>query len=152
MVFATIFVTQQLGRIEMHFHVFVVFTLMLIYRDWRPLVTATGLIGVRHFIFMYFQLTGVEFMGVPLQLFAENCNWVTFIIHFSFAGIEVAALIFFGATMQEQFSTSARFKTNVAAAVETKNFDVQLDTATIVVLKISKMQKTSMCSSALLMI
>lgn len=74
MVFATIFVTQQLGRIEMHFHVFVVFTLMLIYRDWRPLVTATGLIGVRHFIFMYFQLTGVEFMGVPLQLFAENCN------------------------------------------------------------------------------
>ncbi len=76
---------------------------------------------------------------------------MTFIIHFSFAGIEVAALIFFGATMQEQFLMSARFKTNVAA-VETKNFDVQLDIATIVVLKISKMQKTSMCSSALLMI
>ena len=131
MAYATIFVTQQLGRIEMHFHVFVVFALMLIYRDWRPLVAATGLIGVHHFIFMYFQLTGVEFMGVPLQLFAENCNWVTFIIHFAFAGIEVAALIFFGATMQEQFLMSARFNANVALAVETKNFDVQLDTAII---------------------
>jgi methyl-accepting chemotaxis protein len=131
MAYATIFVTQQLGRIEMHFHVFVVFALMLIYRDWRPLVAATGLIGVHHFIFMYFQLTGAEFMGVPLQLFAENCNWVTFIIHFAFAGIEVAALIFFGANMQEQFLMNARFNANVAAAVETKNFNVQLDTAVI---------------------
>jgi methyl-accepting chemotaxis protein len=131
MLYATIFVTQQLGRIEMHFHVFVVFALMLIYRDWRPLVAATAVIGIHHFIFMYFQLTGVEFMGVPLQLFAENCNWITFIIHFAFAGVEVAALMFFGYNMQQQFLMSARLNANIADAVETKNFDVLLDTSII---------------------
>ncbi len=127
MAYATIFITQQLGRIEMHFHVFVVFALMLIYRDWRPLVAATGLITIHHFLFINLQFSGVEFMGVPLQLFAENCNWITFIIHFIFAGIEVAALIFFGFTMQQQFLMNARFNANIASAVETKDFNVQLN-------------------------
>lgn len=127
MAYATIFITQQLGRIEMHFHVFVVFALMLIYRDWRPLVAATGLIGIHHFVFINLQFSGVEFAGVPIQLFAENCNWLTFIIHFAFAGIEVAALMFFGFKMQEQFMMNARFNATIANAAETKNFDVQLD-------------------------
>lgn len=127
MAYAIIFITQQLGRIEMHFHVFVVFALMLIYRDWRPLVAATGLIGVHHFLFINLQFAGVEFMGVPMQLFAENCNWITFIIHFAFAGVEVAALMFFGFNMQQQFLMNARLNATISQAAETKNFDVQLD-------------------------
>lgn len=127
MAYATIFVTQQLGRIEMHFHVFVVFALMLIYRDWRPLVAATLLIGVHHTIFINLQFSGVEFAGVPLQLFAENCNWLTFILHFAFAGVEVAALIFFGVNMQEQFLMNARFNASIAQAAASKNFEVKLD-------------------------
>lgn len=127
MAYASIFITQRLGQSEMHFHVFVVFALLLIYRDWRPLIVATAVIGVHHFMFMYFQLSGFEFMGVPMQLFAEGCNWVIFIIHFAFAGVEVAALIFFGVMMQQQFLMSARFNANVAAAIATKNFDVQLN-------------------------
>ena len=132
MSYAIIFITQQLGRIEMHFHVFVVFALMLIYRDWRTLIAATILIGIHHIIFINLQFSSVEFMGIPMQLFAENCNWTTFIIHFVFAGIEVAALIFFGLNMQQKFLMNARFNANISMAIETKNFDVQLDTKKII--------------------
>jgi methyl-accepting chemotaxis protein len=43
----------QLGRgtIEFHFGVFVLLGLMLVYRDWRPLVLAAGLFAVHHVVF-----------------------------------------------------------------------------------------------------
>ena len=87
MSYATIFVNQQFGQIEMHCHIFIVFALMLIYRDWRPLIAAILLIGVHHIIFINLQFAGVEFAGVPLQLFAEKCNWLTLVLHFAFAGL-----------------------------------------------------------------
>ncbi len=127
MAYAIIFITQELGRIEMHFHVFVVYALMLIYRDWRPLIAATALIGIHHFIFINLQFAGYEFAGIPIQLFAENCNWLTFVIHFVFAAIEVAALIFFGINMQEQFLMNAHFTASIANAAEEKRFNVKLD-------------------------
>jgi len=95
MAYATIFVTQHLGPIKMNFHVFCRLFLD-VNLPWLATSCCCNRFNWRSsFYFMYFQLTGVKFMGVPLQLFAENCNWVTFIIHFAFTGIEVAALIFF---------------------------------------------------------
>ena len=43
----------QLGRgtIEFHFGVFVLLGLILVYRDWRPLVFAAGLFAVHHVLF-----------------------------------------------------------------------------------------------------
>jgi methyl-accepting chemotaxis protein len=127
MAYAIIFITQELGKTEMHFHVFVVFALMLIYRDWRPLVAATLLIGVHHIIFINLQFAGVEFAGIPIQLFSENCDWLTFALHIAFAAVEVVALIFFGVIMQEQFLMNARFNATIAQAAATKNFNVKLD-------------------------
>lgn len=131
MLYCTIFITQQLGRIEMHFHVFIVFAMLFIYRDWRAYIPATAIIGIHHIIFINLQFAGVEFMGVPLQVFSENCNWSTSLIHFAFAAVEVSALSFFGYNMQQQFLMSARLNANIANAVETKNFDVLLDTSII---------------------
>jgi methyl-accepting chemotaxis protein len=51
----------QLGRgtVEFHFGVFVVLALLLIYRDWRPIVLAAGLIAVHHVLFDRLQAGGV---------------------------------------------------------------------------------------------
>ncbi|MBI3368048.1 MAG: chemotaxis protein, partial [Burkholderiales bacterium] len=50
----------QLGRgtLEFHFGVFVVLALLLVYRDWRPIVVAAGLIAVHHIAFDRLQAAG----------------------------------------------------------------------------------------------
>ena len=51
----------QLGRgtLEFHFGVFVTLGLLLVYRDWRPLVLAAGLIAVHHIAFDRLQAAGL---------------------------------------------------------------------------------------------
>ncbi len=51
----------QLGRgtLELHFGVFVTLGMLLVYRDWRPIVAAAGLIAVHHVVFDRLQAAGV---------------------------------------------------------------------------------------------
>jgi len=51
----------QLGRgtLEFHFGVFVTLGMLLVYRDWRPIVAAAGLIAVHHIAFDRLQAAGV---------------------------------------------------------------------------------------------
>ena len=51
----------QLGRgtLEFHFGVFVTLGVLLVYRDWRPIVAAAGLIAVHHVLFDRLQAAGV---------------------------------------------------------------------------------------------
>jgi len=50
----------QLGRgtLEYHFGVFVTLALLLVYRDWRPIVAAAGFIAVHHLAFDRLQAAG----------------------------------------------------------------------------------------------
>ncbi len=51
----------QLGRgtLEFHFGVFATLAVLLVYRDWRPVVAAAGLIAVHHVAFDRLQAAGV---------------------------------------------------------------------------------------------
>jgi len=46
------------GTVEFHFGVFVTLALLLVYRDWRPIVAAAGLIAVHHLAFDRLQAGG----------------------------------------------------------------------------------------------
>ncbi len=47
------------GLTEMHFGVFVVLAILLVYRDWKPIVAAAGTIAVHHIVFDRLQAQGV---------------------------------------------------------------------------------------------
>ena len=51
----------QLGRgtLEFHFGVFATLAVLLVYRDWRPVVAAAGLIAVHHVAFDRLQAAGI---------------------------------------------------------------------------------------------
>jgi methyl-accepting chemotaxis protein len=51
----------QLGRgtVEFHFGVFATLALLQVYRDWRPIVAAAGLIAAHHVVFDRLQAAGV---------------------------------------------------------------------------------------------
>lgn len=46
MLFSGTMIQAQLGRIEMHFHIFAALALTIAYRDWLPVLAAAGLIAV----------------------------------------------------------------------------------------------------------
>ncbi|MCW5662192.1 MAG: chemotaxis protein, partial [Piscinibacter sp.] len=57
----------QLGRgtLEFHFGVFVTLALLLIYRDWRPIVAAAGFFAVHHVLFDRLQAAGLGVYCTP---------------------------------------------------------------------------------------
>ncbi|MFC4276180.1 methyl-accepting chemotaxis protein [Achromobacter aloeverae] len=58
MVFAALQIHLASGLTEMHFGVFVLLSLLLAYRDWRPILCAAIVIAVHHLSFSYLQQWG----------------------------------------------------------------------------------------------
>ena len=106
MLMSAILIQSQLGRIEMHFHIFVALALMLIYRDWLTIVVPAGVIAVHHLAFTGLQLSGATIGGAPLTLFNYGCSWNIAILHAVFVVLEAAALIYFAVGMRKERDTS----------------------------------------------
>jgi methyl-accepting chemotaxis protein len=106
MVFSAVMIQAQLGRIEMHFHIFSSLALLLIYRNWLPIITAALVTAVHHLIFTALQLNELSFGDIPLMLFNYDCNWSITFIHASFVVFEAALLIFFSILMRREQTTS----------------------------------------------
>ena len=58
MFFAALQIHQSHGVIEAHFAVFALLALLLFYRDWRVIATATVVIATHHMLFNYLQAVG----------------------------------------------------------------------------------------------
>lgn len=58
MVFSALHIHQSKGMIEMHFGIFILLAFLLYYRDWLPILVATGVIAVHHLGFNYLQVAG----------------------------------------------------------------------------------------------
>ncbi|WP_222709974.1 methyl-accepting chemotaxis protein [Reinekea thalattae] len=67
MIFSGLFIHQGAGMIEMHFGIFVLLALLIVFRDWIVILAAAGLIAVHHLSFMFLQAS-----GVPVYVFPEN--------------------------------------------------------------------------------
>jgi methyl-accepting chemotaxis protein len=58
MVFAALQIHLTSGMTEMHFGIFVLLSLLLAYRDWRPILCAALVVAIHHFSFNYLQQWG----------------------------------------------------------------------------------------------
>lgn len=63
------------GTVEFHFGVFVLLGLLLVYRDWRPLVLGAGLFAVHHVSFDRMQA-----MGLPVYC-TPHANFLMVLLH-----------------------------------------------------------------------
>ena len=64
MLFSALFIQQNLGRIEMHFHIFAALALMTRYKSFLPLTAAVVTIASHHLIFNYCQQVGATIGGL----------------------------------------------------------------------------------------
>ena len=59
--FSIILIQQNLGRIEMHFHIFVMLAFLVAYKDIKPMTIASAYIIIHHILFTYLQLEDISF-------------------------------------------------------------------------------------------
>ena len=99
MVFSAIMIQSQMGRIEMHFHIFAALALVIIYRDWLPVVVAAAVIAVHHLLLTGLQMAETQLGGMPLVIFNHGCSWGVAFLHAAFVVFEAGILVFFAIRM-----------------------------------------------------
>ncbi|MBK6607776.1 MAG: hypothetical protein IPL26_11990 [Leptospiraceae bacterium] len=108
MTFSSLLIFVQLGRIEMHFHVFVTLGFLLIYKDWKLFVTATLSIAIQHGIFNVLQENNFTLYEIPIKAFNYGHGWDIVFLHAIFVIFESVTMGFFSRRLKEQFM---RFET-----------------------------------------
>lgn len=79
MIFTGLIIHQSGGDIEGHFSAFGLIGVLLYYRDWRTIITATLVIYLHHLILGYAQT-----LGTPVYVFDNDRFWTTFVIHVAY--------------------------------------------------------------------
>ncbi len=108
MLFSAIMIQAQMGRIEMHFHIFSSLALLIIYRDWLPVMTAAVVIAVHHLLLTGLQLYGVQLGDMDIMIFNYGCSWGIAFLHASFVVFEAGILTYFALQMGAQRDQAAR--------------------------------------------
>ncbi|RCU51446.1 methyl-accepting chemotaxis protein [Corallincola holothuriorum] len=89
MVFAALHIHQVEGLIEMHFSIFVLLALLIMYRDWKCILAAAVVIALHHISFLMLQNS-----GAGVWAFEEGHNTFGYmLIHAAFVVVEAALLI-----------------------------------------------------------
>ncbi len=92
MLFSLIFIQQHLGRIEMHFHVFIALAILSIYKDVVPVVFAALTSLIHHVVFNYLQWYEVSLFGMPVMVFNYGCGIDIVLLHAVFVIAETLVI------------------------------------------------------------
>ncbi|MDJ0632695.1 MAG: ATP-binding protein [Xenococcaceae cyanobacterium MO_188.B29] len=79
MIYTGLIIHQNGGVTEAHFSAFGLIGVLLYYRDWRTIVTATIFIYLHHLVLGYAQT-----LGLPIYVFANSHFWVMFASHLTY--------------------------------------------------------------------
>ena len=126
MLFSAIMIQAQMGRIEMHFHIFSALALVIIYRDWLPVVSAAGVIAVHHLLLTGLQLQQVSIGDMPVMIFNYGCSWSIAFLHAAFVVFEGSILMYFAILMGAESRQAARMTGIVQAFAETQDLTGRL--------------------------
>lgn len=103
MFFSAVFIQQHLGRIEMHFHVFIGLAILTIYKDLRPMLLGSLVITIHHLVFNYLQLMNLTINSNPIKVFSYGCGIEYVILHAVFVIAEAIVLSYIIMLSKNQF-------------------------------------------------
>ncbi len=92
MLFSLIYIQQHLGRIEMHFHVFIALAILSIYKDIVPVFIAAMTTILHHLVFSYLQFYEVSLFGMPVMVFNYGCGMDIVLLHGIFVFAEALVI------------------------------------------------------------
>ena len=124
--FPIIMIQQHLGRIEMHFHIFVVLAFMSLYKDIMPVIASALTIAVHHLLFTYLQLSDVSIAGAKVMIYNYACGWDIAFLHASFVVIEAAVLVYMIYMITNQYLSSMQVIENVNEITKNHDFTIEI--------------------------
>ncbi len=92
MLFSLIYIQQHLGRIEMHFHVFIALAILSLYKDIVPIIVAASTTILHHIVFNFLQLNEVSLFGMPVMVFNYGCGMDIVLLHAVFVIAETLVI------------------------------------------------------------
>lgn len=122
--YSVVLITLQYGRIEMHFHIFAIFPLLLLYKDWKVYPLPILLIAFHHAAFNYCQINGIEIYGMPLIVFNYGNGWDIVLLHTVFVIFETSFLMYFSNVFKEQYIFIAKSNENLHTTVKQKTKEI----------------------------
>lgn len=102
MVDSAILIQMHKGLIEMHFIIFVLLAVLILYKDILPLIVATVVVYVHHLGFNYAQTIDFRIGDTPLVVFNYGCGFDIVMLHaiFVIGELVVGSLIVLRITQQ----------------------------------------------------
>jgi methyl-accepting chemotaxis protein len=124
MIFAALHIHQAGGLIEVHFEIFILMAMLIVYRDWRVFLTAISVVAVHHLAFYFMQTNDI---GVYI-FDANRLAFTTVIIHAGYAITEAVVASYIAITMAEESKAGAEL-TDAASNI-TANNEIDLNVKT----------------------
>ncbi len=119
--YSIILIQQGLGRLEMHFHIFVALSFLIIYRDMKNITVASLFIVLHHLLFNYLQENNVSVFDTPIVVFNYGCGIDIVLLHAFFVVFEWVVLSKMVITMEDKFVELTRTK----EALESVNVNLE---------------------------
>jgi len=94
--FCALHIHQAMGMIELHFGIFVLLALLVVYQDWRVIVAAAAFVAVHHLLFNFLQQAGFGTMCL------SRPSLPVIIVHALYVVVETAALCHFAVSFARQ--------------------------------------------------
>ena len=108
MAYSALMIQIQLGRIEMHFHIFGALAFLVVYRDYKPILPAALVIAIHHGAFNYCQENSILIGGVQPMVFNYGNGWDIVLLHAGFVVFEAIILLYIGWSLERQFLFQSR--------------------------------------------
>ena len=100
--FSAIYIQQHLGRIEIHFHIFVAIAFLTIYKDYFAALAATSVILIHHVIGNILQDNGISLFDVPVYVFNYGCGFDIVLLHGVFVILEFVVVAYFNSISRQR--------------------------------------------------
>ncbi|NDP65069.1 MAG: chemotaxis protein, partial [Polaromonas sp.] len=120
MIFAGLHIHQAAGMSELHFGIFVLLAILLVYRSWFVILVAAAVIALHHLSFNYLQQWGYDVvcftkpgLGIVLS-------------HAAYVVVEAAVLSYLSVLMHREIVQSAELDVRVTALAAGGNGDIDL--------------------------
>ena len=95
MLFSMLYIQQSLGRIEMHFHIFIAISFLTLYKDIYAVVSAAVTTSIYHLLFNYMQEHQMTIFGEPVYIFNYGCGYDIVLLHILFVVFESLVIFYF---------------------------------------------------------
>ncbi len=118
--FSGLLIHEAHGLIETHFSIFALLAFLLYYRDWRPIVAASGAIAVHHYV-----ACELEMRGAGIYVFPDGHPCTMVWVHAAYVVIEAAVLMYLGGAIRREAVESAAIGQFGRRLVETGVIDLR---------------------------